>query len=152
VKEIMEKRYHRFEGFNNETDMETPYAYIYADRHDRLCEILHECVTRSFGLGRGGIPGNNDSGGLSSAFLWNVLGIFPVSGSGEFLIGTPGVDAAEITLSGGRVLKIIAHRSDKSQIYVERVEFNGRAVKDYKISAKELKAGGELHFYMSGIN
>ena len=74
AKEIAESRYHRFEGFNNECDMETPYAYIYADRHDRLCEILDECVRRSFGTGRSGLPGNNDSGGLSSLFVWNVLG------------------------------------------------------------------------------
>ena len=30
----------RFEGLNNEPDMEAPYAYLYAGRHDRTCEIV----------------------------------------------------------------------------------------------------------------
>lgn len=146
--DIAQSRYHRFEGFNNECDMETPYAYIYADRHDRLCEIMHECVTRSFGLGRGGLPGNNDSGGLSSFFVWSALGIFPVSGSGEFLIGAPHIDRAEITLADGMVLRILVERQSGEQIYVDRVLWNGRELSSYKIPAGELGQGGLLHFYM----
>ena len=140
--------YHRFQGFNNECDMETPYAYIYADRHDRLCEILHECVTRSFGLGRGGLPGNNDSGGLSSLFIWNTIGIFPVSGSGVFMMGAPQTDGAEIALANGNILHILAERPDPAMIYVDRVEWNGTPVEGFRISARELMEGGVLRFYM----
>lgn len=147
-KDIAASAYHRFEGFNNESDMETPYAYIYADRHDRLCEIIHECVHRSFGLGTGGIPGNNDSGGLSSLFIWNTLGIFPVSGSGEFLIGAPQLDAAEIKLSNGNVLRIEVTRNSKDSIYVDAVSFNGNAINNYKIKAKDIMRGGVLRFNM----
>ncbi|MBQ9150963.1 MAG: glycoside hydrolase family 92 protein [Clostridia bacterium] len=146
--EVLQNRQHRFQGFNNECDMETPYAYIDANRHDRLCEILHECVTRSFGLGRGGLPGNNDSGGLSSLFIWNTLGIFPVSGSGEFLIGAPQMDGAEITLSSGNTLCIRVERPDPAMIYVDRVEWNGRPVEGFRISAREIMGGGVLGFYM----
>lgn len=147
-KEIAQSCHHRFEGFNNECDMETPYAYIYADRHDRLCEIVHECVTRSFGTGTGGLPGNNDSGGLSSLLVFNTLGILPVSGSGEFLIGAPQVAGADIDLRSGHTLQIRVNRKNDKQIYVDRVLFNGRCVPSYKISAKELMEGGILQFDM----
>lgn len=146
--DIAKCQYHRFQGFNNECDMETPYAYIYADRHDRLCEILHECAIRSFGTGRSGLPGNNDSGGLSSLFVWNTLGIFPISGSGEFLIGAPQVDGAEILLSSGNVLHICMERSDPAMICVDRVEWNGMPVEDFRITAREIMEGGVLRFYM----
>ena len=128
--------------------METPYAYIYADRHNRLCEILYECVHRSFGTGKSGLPGNNDSGGLSSLFVWNTLGIFPVSGSGFFLIGSPQIESADIDLSSGRVLQIRVNRANKKQIYVDRVLWNGVCVSSYKLSAKELMDGGLLEFFM----
>ena len=141
-------RYHRFEGFNNECDMETPYAYLYADRRDTLCEILHECVSRSFGLGRSGLPGNNDSGGLSSLFVWNVLGIFPVSGSGMFLLGAPQADGAEITLSGGNVLRIEAVRPSPDAILVDRVEWNGNPIEDFSLPAREIMQGGTVRFFM----
>lgn len=146
--EISQKQYHRFQGFNNECDMETPYAYIYANRHDRLCEIINECVSRSFGMGRSGLPGNNDSGGLSSAFVWNALGIFPISGSGEFLIGAPQVNSARIRLNNGKCLKIEVNRKNSEQIYVDSVFLNGQRVEYYKISAKDLMRGGVLQFFM----
>jgi putative alpha-1,2-mannosidase len=139
---IKELAYHRFEGFNNETDMETPYAYIFADRHDRLSEILHECTSRVFGLGKGALPGNNDSGGLSSLFMWNSLGIFPASGRGEFLIGSPCVRGAEIALGNGNTLKISTEMGDT--VYVDKVTFNGKEIKDYRIPMSEITRGGEL--------
>ena len=147
-KEISETDYHRFEGFNNECDMEAPYAYIFADRHDRLCEIIHESVTRSFGLGKGGLPGNNDSGGLSSMFVWNALGIFPVSGSGEFLIGAPQIESADIKLSTEKTLSIRVTRENEGQIYVDRVEWNGEIIRNYRILMQDLMRGGLLRFYM----
>ncbi len=147
-REIAENTYHRFEGFNNECDMETPYAYIYADRHDRLCEIIRESVFRSFGFGRSGLPGNNDSGGLSSLFVWNTLGIFPVSGSGEFLVGAPQIDSAEISLNNGKRLNIEVHRENSNQIYVDSVFLNGQRVENYKISTGDLMNGGVLQFFM----
>lgn len=146
--EISKTKYHRFEGFNNECDMETPYAYIYVDRHDRLCEIVHECVHRSFGKGKGGLPGNNDSGGLSSLFVWNALGIFPISGSGEFLIGAPQIDSADIKLSTKKTLSIRVTRENKEQIYVDRVEWNGEIIRNYRIFMPDLMRGGSLRFFM----
>lgn len=146
-KEIEATAYHRFEGFNNECDMDAPYAYIYTDRHDRLCEILRECVTRSFGLGKHGLPGNNDSGGLSSALVWNTIGIFPLSGSGKILLGMPQVDRATIRLHDGKGLVIRTEKGGENRC-VDRIEFNGKMVEGYQISAKDLLDGGELVFYL----
>ncbi|MEM7698244.1 MAG: glycoside hydrolase domain-containing protein, partial [Verrucomicrobiota bacterium] len=70
----------RFEGLNNEPDMEAPYAYIYAGRHDRTAEIVRSVLQYQFTTGVGGLPGNDDSGGLSSWYVWSAIGIFPVTG------------------------------------------------------------------------
>ena len=140
------KKYHRFEAFNNESDMEAPYAYIYADRHDRTCDVVSEGVAKSFGSGRGGIPGNNDSGGLSTCFMWNVMGIFPVSGQNLYLLGKPHVDKSVLFMSKGKKLEIIRHGNGK---YVDRVTFNGAEVKDYRIAVTEVAKGGMLEFFMN---
>ena len=145
--DISKTAYHRFEGFNNECDMDAPYAYIFAGRHDRLAEIMHECTNRSFGNGKHGLPGNNDSGGLSSAFVFNALGIFPLSGSGEFLIGSPSVDGACIALSNGNTLNIKVNRR-KNEIYVDSVRFDGKPIVGYKIPVREIMGGGTLEFFM----
>ncbi len=140
--------YHRFEGFNNECDMETPYAYIYAGRNDRTCEIVHASITDSFALGRGGLPGNNDSGGLSSCFVWNVLGLFPVSGKGEFLVGSPHVKGAKIELSSGNTLEI---EVEGEGYITDRAELCGKKIEGFIIPAKDLLSGGKLTLYMREI-
>ena len=148
--EINEKRYHRFEGFNNECDMETPYAYIFADRHDRLSEIINEQVHRSFGLGQSALPGNNDSGGLSSCFVFSALGIFPAAGTGEFLLGCPQVNGAKIKLSNGNTLEITVkgERTVGRCRYVDQVELDGRRITDFRIPTTRLMQGGTLTFFI----
>ena len=42
----------RFEGLNNEPDMEAPWAYHYAGRPDRTAEVVHAALTWQFGTGR----------------------------------------------------------------------------------------------------
>ena len=94
------------------------------------------------------MPGNNDSGGLTSLFIWNAIGIFPVSGSGEFLIGSPSIDKADILLASGNTLTVTVNRANKEQIYVDRIVFNGNDIKDYRISMRDAMNGGVLEFYM----
>lgn len=136
--------HHRFEGFNNECDMETPYAYIYADRNDRTCEIVHASIKDSFLSGRGGLPGNNDSGGLTSCYIWNVLGIFPVTGQGEFLIGSPHIERATLNLSSGKILEIEVKGRGSDKYIAESAEFDGKKVENFRIKTAELMKGGKL--------
>jgi len=141
----VQAKYHRFEGFNNECDMEAPYAYIYAGRHDRTCEIVREAVRKVYTTGRGALPGNNDSGGLSSCFVWNVLGIFPASGTGEFLLGCPQVKKATLKLRDNRKLQVRTN----GEIYDGQklqVLWNGRLIADYRIPMSELVKGGILEW------
>ena len=139
---------HRFEGFNNESDMEAPFSYIYVDDHNKLCDIIHECITRSFTTGEGALPGNNDSGGLTSLFVWYVLGLFPKSGSGEMLIGSPHIDKAVIHLAGDKQLEIAVNNRTDSNIYLDYAEFNGKRAEGYKLNVSDLMQGGKLIFNM----
>ncbi len=136
----------RFEGFNNETDMEAPYAYNYIGRQDKLCEILDGGDRFMFraasgGTGRGGIPGNNDSGGLSSCWLWNVLGIFPISGQNLMLIAKPKFKRSVMKLANGRTLTILR---DGEGAYSKSASFNGRECEGLKLTASAMMEGGEL--------
>ena len=90
----------RFEGLNNEPDMEAPWAYHYAGRPDRTAEVVHAAVHNMFGLGRGGLPGNDDSGGLSSWYVWASLGLFPVAGQSLYLINAPSFASSRLNLNG----------------------------------------------------
>ena len=133
----------RFEGFNNETDMETPYFYHYVDRYDRVCEIVDECLDNCFKAGRDGLPGNNDSGGLSACYLWNFLGLFPQSGSENIFFGKPKATKAVLHLYNGKTLTIL---SDKKTKMPKSVYFNGEEIKRCAVPIQMFMQGGELKF------
>ncbi len=145
----MIKGFHSFEGFNNESDMEAPFAYIYAGRHDKTAEILSAGMKYMFTRGRGGLPGNNDSGGLSSYYVWAALGIYPVTGQDKMLIGSPFLDGAELTLSNGKTFKITVYDNNSSHIYVKRVLLNGHELTDCSFTVREMMQGGHLEIYKS---
>ncbi len=130
-----------FEGFNNEPDMETPYAYLYADRPDRLRDVLSLGFAHSLRFPEpGGFPGNDDSGGLSSCLLWNMLGIFPVSGQDQMLLGIPRIRNAALHLSTGRTLTITRRESRTPVWYWNGVPTGTRLL------VSELMRGGTLTF------
>ena len=89
--------------------MEAPWAYHYAGRPDRTAEVVHAVVHQRFGTGRGGLPGNDDSGGLSSWYVWASLGLFPVAGQNLVLLNAPAHEHAEITLGP----EVTQHRRDR---------------------------------------
>ena len=136
----------RFEGFNNETDMETPYAYYYADRHDRVCQVISDGLESVFAEGKGGLPGNNDSGGLSSLYMWNAMGIFPVSGQDLMLIGSPRMLKSTIHMGNGKDFII---RREGEGIYVKQAVLNGCKLDKMAFAASDMMKGGELVLTMS---
>ena len=139
----------RFEGFNNESDLEAPFAYHYAGRRDRLCEILRAGMTRMFAPGRGGIPGNNDSGALTSFYIFAALGLFPVAGQDLFLLGSPLVNRAEFDLFNGNLLRIEVHGNSPAAMYVRAARWNGAPLPDLQLPARTLLQGGTLEFDMA---
>ncbi len=138
----------RFEGMNNESDMETPYCYLWAGRRDRLAEVCDLVRRCRFCEGDGGCPGNNDSGGLSSWYVWCVLGIYPCTGSDYYLLGSPSVRTAAIKFAGG-TLQIEAEKESENSIYPVSYEFNGKTFAEPWIKLSDLEQGGVLKFHLA---
>ena len=138
----------RFEGLNNEPDMEAPWAYHYAGRPDRTAEIVHAGINNMFGLGRGGLPGNDDSGGLSSWYVWASLGLFPVAGQSLYLINAPSFAQARMVLADKELVidapGFIEPAADGPPQYVQSVIFNGETLDRTWLTARELHRGGQL--------
>lgn len=138
----------RFEGLNNEPDMEAPWAYQYAGRPDRTAEVVHAIVHNQFGVGRGGLPGNDDSGGLSSWYVWASLGLFPVAGQNLFLVNAPSFRRATMQL-GKQELAIetsgfIEPEPGGPVQYVQSASLDGVELDRTWLTARELHGGGEL--------
>jgi putative alpha-1,2-mannosidase len=138
----------RFEGYNNEPDIETPYAYLYAGRHDRTAEVVRAGMKYMFTTGRGGLPGNNDSGGLTSCYVWNAIGLFPVTGQPVLLIGSPLFDTVSLHLGDETQFGVEAANNSDENIYVQSATLNGHPIDRAYITIDELRAGGTLRLLM----
>jgi putative alpha-1,2-mannosidase len=128
--------------------MEAPWAYHYVGRPDRTAEVVHAAIENQFGLGRGGLPGNDDSGGLSSWYVWASLGLFPVAGQSLHLLNAPAFDEATIDF-GGRELTIQTTGFAEPEPggpaqYVRSATLNDDPLGDSWLSARELHQGGTL--------
>ena len=142
------RRRDRFEGLNNESDMDSPYAYLWCGRPDRTAEVIDTVRRYRFTDGEGGCPGNNDSGSLSSWYVWNCLGIYPLTGTPYYLLATPSVDKAEIEFRDG-ILSISVDRESSSSIYPVSYFFNGREFREPWLAVQELEKGGTLVFRLA---
>jgi putative alpha-1,2-mannosidase len=146
----------RFEGLNNEPDMEAPWAYHYAGRTDRTAEVVQAALTWQFGTGPGGLPGNDDSGGLSSWYVWASLGLFPVAGQSLFLVNAPAFERAVLQAGDSEfVIETSGHREtpigvdgierDPPAQYVQSATLNGEALHVAHLSAADVHRGARLH-------
>ncbi|MEM9021685.1 MAG: glycoside hydrolase domain-containing protein [Planctomycetota bacterium] len=137
---------HRFEGLCNEPDMEVPYTYCFAGRHDRTCEVVREGL-KLFTPTPGGMVGNDDSGAMTSWYIWSSLGLFPVAGQDLFIIGSPVFTRSIWHLPGGD-LTINAPDTTDTNRYVTKARLNGRPLDKPFLSWKQL-VGGTIDLKMS---
>lgn len=132
----------RFEGLNNEPDMEAPWSYHWVGRPDRTADIVHAIVMNQFGVGSGGLAGNDDSGGLSSWYVWASIGLFPVAGQQIVLLNAPSFSRVRMRL-GPRALTIdttgfIEPTPDGLAQYVQSVTIDGRPHDESWLTMTEL--------------
>ena len=142
----------RFEGLNNEPDMDAPWAYHYAGRPDRTAEVVHAVLTTQFGAGRGGLPGNDDSGGLSSWYVLAALGLFPVPGQGVVLVNAPSFRHAEIDCGATLAIDVdgpLHHEAGAPPSFVVRAELDGTELDRSWITTSELAEATRLRIVVA---
>jgi predicted alpha-1,2-mannosidase len=133
----------------NEPGFLTPYLYNWAGRPDKTAEHVREIVARSFHAGHDGLPGNDDSGAMSSWFAFGQLGIFPNAGQDVYLIGSPAFPSATLHLAGGRDFTIEAQNVSAENKYVVAAELNGKPLERAWLRHAEIAPGGRLVLTMA---
>ncbi len=138
----------RFEGLNNEPDMEAPWAYHYVGRPDRTAEVVGGVVNNMFSTGPGGLPGNDDSGGISSWYVWAALGLFPVAGQSLYFVNSPAFPTSRMQIADAELVVdtvgFVEPEPGGPTQYVQSARFNGEPLDATWIPARELHRGGRL--------
>ena len=133
----------------NEPSHHVPYLYSFAGRPWKTQERVHEIVNAMYRNAPDGLGGNDDCGQMSAWYIFACLGFYPVCpGSGEYVIGSPGVERAEIHLENGRTFSIKARDLSPDNIYIQSVTLNGRRHDALFITHNDIARGGALVFEM----
>jgi len=115
---------------------------------DRTAQVVHSALTWQFGTGAGGLPGNDDSGGLSSWYVWASLGLFPVAGQNLFLVNAPSFAESELRLGDGELrietTGFVEPERDGPPQYVQSATFNGVPLDRTWLRGDDVHRGGRL--------
>lgn len=133
----------------NEPDLLAAYTYIYLGRQDRTAERVRAILNTEYHATRGGLPGNDDAGTMSSWFVWSSMGLYPLAGQPIYFIGSPLFTRSRIQLPGGKAFIIAAPATSSTAIYVQSATLNGQPLHRAWLSHAEVAAGGELRLTMS---
>lgn len=132
----------------NQHDIHTPYLFNDASRPDLTQKWVRWSLSERFSTDNNGLDGNDDGGTLSAWYVFSSLGFYPLAGSTEYWIGSPCVERAEMTLSGGGKLIIRAENQSEDNIYIQSVTLNGKKLTSPRIDHSQIANGGELVFVM----
>lgn len=134
----------------NEPSHHVAYLYNWTDQPWKTQERVRMILKNQYKPTPDGLGGNDDCGQMSAWLLFSTLGFYPVApGSDQYQLGSPAIKTAALKLESGKTLQIEAVNQSDKNVYVEKVELNGKPVNRTYITHSEIMNGGKLTFYMS---
>jgi predicted alpha-1,2-mannosidase len=131
--------------FSNEPSFLTPLSFIYASRPDLASYWVRKNVNR---YTKDGFPGDEDSGAMSSWFIFATLGFFPNAGQDVYLIIGPMYPKATLTMLSGKQIIIEGIGASPENIYVQSAFLNGKPLHRAWLRHEDLQNGAVLKFVM----
>jgi len=138
---LFDKRYY---NVANEPSFLTPCLYHWIGRPDLSGDRVRQIIAQSYNTTPFGLPGNDDSGAMSSWLAFHMMGIYPNAGQSYYLIHSPLLKQAIIHQENGKDFTITAKGLDEKNIYVKSASLNGRNFNQAWIEHEDILKGGEL--------
>lgn len=131
----------------NEPSFGTPYLYNFVGRQD-LSVLRSRFVAKTYYHPTpDGLPGNSDAGAMESWLLWNMIGMYPLTGQTTFLIGSPWFEELTIDLENGKKLEVTSTGGSDTSFYVQSLKVNGQKWNKSWVTWDDIFAqGGTLAF------
>ena len=134
----------------NEPSHHVAYLYNWTDSPWKSQDKIRMILKDQYQTGADGLGGNDDFGQMSAWYIFSSLGFYPVApGSTQYALGSPAIKEAIISLDNGNTFTVIAENQSDKNVFVEKVELNGKVLQEAFIEHEDLMNGGELKFYMA---
>ncbi len=132
---FFEKNYY---NVANEPSFMTPLLYHWIDRPDLSTARVHQIIRDNYDDTPDGLPGNDDSGAMSSWLIFNMLGFYPNAGQNQYIVTAPMLEEYTIHLSNGKDLNV------KNSPSPNLPRGGGNKKWGKFISHEDIMAGGEV--------
>ncbi|KAK3701690.1 hypothetical protein LTR37_015343 [Vermiconidia calcicola] len=134
----------------NEPSFTTPYLFNFVGRQDLSVKYSRHAALSYYNAGKSGLPGNSDAGAMQSWILWNMFGLYPITGQTTFLIGSPWFEHLAIALGDGKKLIVTSTGGNKeASYYVQSLKVNGEAWDKAWVTWEDIFAdGGKMDFVL----
>jgi predicted alpha-1,2-mannosidase len=133
----------------NEPSFLTPYLYHWIGSPELSSKRVHEIVDNNYNASKSGIPGNDDSGAMSSRLAFNMMGFYPNAGLPYYLITTPYFRKTVIHLENGKDFTIEAKNLSAQNCFIKSAKLNGVPLEQAWIYHNQIINGGVLVLDMS---
>ena len=133
----------------NEPSHHIAYLYNYIGQPWKTQAMTRRLLDEMYAPTPEGIVGNEDCGQMSAWYILSSLGLYAVCpGSNEFTFTTPLFEKTTLQLANGKTLTITANHPEKN-LYIDKVELNGKEIETNFVTYEQLMGGGELHFSLT---
>lgn len=134
----------------NEPSHHVAYLYNWTDEPWKTQQTVRMILGNQYHTGPAGLGGNDDTGQMSAWYIFSAMGFYPVApGSDTYQIGSPSVNAATLHLENGNTFSIETKNQSDKNVYVKKIELNGKPLNRLYITQSEIMNGGTMVFYMS---
>ena len=134
----------------NEPSHHIIYLYNYINKPWKTQEKVLEIINTMYSDKPDGLCGNEDCGQMSAWLIFNALGFYPVNpANGNYDLGIPLFDRAEIDLPGINTFIIQKKNGDPGNKYVKSITLNGNKIDNLIITHQQIMSGGILEFEMT---
>ncbi len=128
----------------NEPSFLTPCLYHWIGRPDLSTLRIHQIINDNYTDAPDGLPGNDDSGAMSSWLAFHMMGLYPNAGHDYYLLSLPILEEYAMTLENGNVLRVSVKGKGSNFGYAT---LNGERLEGARITHQQILAGGDLVFW-----
>lgn len=133
---------------SNEPSFLAPTIYHWIGKPYLSSDRIKGIIKENFNTSRTGLPGNDDSGAMSSWLAFQMMGLYPNAGQPYYLLNTPLIAATTLQLEEGKIFKITTKNLSDKNKYIKSALLNGKPYNQAWILHEDIIKGGELIFEM----
>lgn len=138
----------------NEPNISYPYLFSYIKGEEwRTQKLTQELLAEHFKNSPSGLPGNDDTGTMSTWAIFSMIGLYPDNATDpSYTFTSPVFDNVKLNLdsnyypNGKLDIKVV--RPTSSAQLIDKIEIDGKRHRGFRISHDELVKAKSITFYM----